>query len=295
MLAKAASGLTDSIAQLRTASSSFLAEWKYDGVRAQIHVLPPAADASGDVAVKVFSRNCEDRTGAFPDVVAQVLQAAKGGASSFILDAEIVAVERCGASGSEPSVRLRPFQELSARARGDVQLVSITVDVCVFVFDLLEFDGESLLQAPLRERRQRLLAALPGLQPGRVQLAEGHVADGADAGGDTFAEDGGASGPPAALVQRLGEWLLASVAVGAEGLMLKNLDAPYLPSRRSDQWWVLCTLLLRSCSKQTSSRLSCTQRSRFSTPCAQIHPLLFKPLTAWCCCTWVCLSKVTAL
>ena len=42
-----------------------MAEYKYDGMRAQLHLL-----ASGDV--RVYSRNCEDRTASFPDVVALV-------------------------------------------------------------------------------------------------------------------------------------------------------------------------------------------------------------------------------
>lgn len=43
--------------------------------------------------------------------------------------------------------------------------------VCVFVFDLLYVDGDSLVHLPLRQRRARLAAALPNLQPGHVQLA----------------------------------------------------------------------------------------------------------------------------
>ena len=43
--------------------------------------------------------------------------------------------------------------------------------VCVFVFDLLYVDGEALVHLPLRQRRARLAAALPNLQPGHVQFA----------------------------------------------------------------------------------------------------------------------------
>ena len=43
--------------------------------------------------------------------------------------------------------------------------------VCVFAFDLLYVDGVSVLGASLRERRQRLAAALPGLRAGYVALA----------------------------------------------------------------------------------------------------------------------------
>lgn len=43
--------------------------------------------------------------------------------------------------------------------------------VCVFVFDLLYVDGDSLVHLPLRQRRSRLASALPNLQLGHVQLA----------------------------------------------------------------------------------------------------------------------------
>ncbi len=43
--------------------------------------------------------------------------------------------------------------------------------VCVFVFDLLYVDGDSLVHLPLRQRRARLATALPNLQPGHVQFA----------------------------------------------------------------------------------------------------------------------------
>lgn len=43
--------------------------------------------------------------------------------------------------------------------------------VCVFVFDLLYVDGDSLIHLPLRQRRARLAQALPNLEPGFVQFA----------------------------------------------------------------------------------------------------------------------------
>lgn len=69
MLAKISEGVPDAIKQLKGAP--FLAEYKYDGTRAQIHLL-------SDNSVKVFSRNCEDKTASMPDVVAAIQAAAKG-------------------------------------------------------------------------------------------------------------------------------------------------------------------------------------------------------------------------
>lgn len=49
--------------------------------------------------------------------------------------------------------------------------MQVTMHVCVFVFDLLYVDGDALVRLPLRQRRARLAAALPHLQPGHMQLA----------------------------------------------------------------------------------------------------------------------------
>ncbi|KAG1658390.1 hypothetical protein FOA52_010069 [Chlamydomonas sp. UWO 241] len=74
-------------------------------------------------------------------------------------------------------MRLRTFQELSTRARGEVQEHQVSVSVCVFVFDIMMRDGQSLLGLPLRERRAQLVAALPGMRTGYVQMAVSEVVD----------------------------------------------------------------------------------------------------------------------
>jgi len=53
---------------------------------------------------------------------------------SFIIDAEIVAID--------PSTgEVKSFQELSNRPRKDVALQDVKVAVCVFVFDLMYYNG----------------------------------------------------------------------------------------------------------------------------------------------------------
>ena len=54
---------------------------------------------------------------------------------SFIMDSEIVAID-------PRSGELKSFQELSNRARKDVELNDIRVSVCIFAFDLMYFNGE---------------------------------------------------------------------------------------------------------------------------------------------------------
>ena len=79
MLAKITEGIPDALKQLK--GQAFLAEYKYDGQRAQIHLLP-------DRSVRLFSRNCEDKTAAFPDVVEAVQRNATG--EMFVQDAEVI-------------------------------------------------------------------------------------------------------------------------------------------------------------------------------------------------------------
>ena len=54
---------------------------------------------------------------------------------SFVMDAEIVAIDPTGGG-------LKTFQELSNRARKDVQLHEVKVSVCVFAFDLMYYNGQ---------------------------------------------------------------------------------------------------------------------------------------------------------
>ena len=49
--------------------------------------------------------------------------------------------------------------------------VQVTINVCVFVFDLLYVDGESLVHLPLRVRRDRMSTSL-SMRPGYLQAAQ---------------------------------------------------------------------------------------------------------------------------
>lgn len=106
-----------------------------------------------DGTIKVFSRNSEDMSKKYPDLVEQVphvrldlqaylwtmlnsfSQCIKEGTKSFVLDAEAVAINK-------DTAKLMPFQELSRRKRKDVKVEDILVRVCLFGFDLLYLNGE---------------------------------------------------------------------------------------------------------------------------------------------------------
>ncbi|RYO56013.1 DNA ligase 3 [Alternaria tenuissima] len=120
----------------------FACEYKYDGQRAQVH-----CDAKGKVTI--FSRHLEVMTDKYPDLVALVPKIRGEGVSSFILEGEVVAVDR-------ESGDLKTFQTLANRARKDVVVGAVTIDVCLFAFDLMYLNGEELLNRPFRERRSLL-------------------------------------------------------------------------------------------------------------------------------------------
>ncbi|KAI0205917.1 ATP-dependent DNA ligase [Astrocystis sublimbata] len=120
----------------------FACEFKYDGQRAQVH-----CDEGGTVSI--FSRHLEVMTDKYPDLVALVPKIRGEGVTSFIMEGEVVAVDQ--ATGE-----LKNFQTLTNRARKDVAIGSITIEVCLFAFDLMYLNGQPLLDRPFRERRSLL-------------------------------------------------------------------------------------------------------------------------------------------
>ncbi|KEF56886.1 DNA ligase 1 [Exophiala aquamarina CBS 119918] len=117
----------------------FSCEFKYDGQRAQVH-----CDENGKVSI--FSRHLEVMTDKYPDLVALVPEIRGDGVSSFILEGEVVAVD-------QNTGELKTFQTLTNRAKKDVDIGSIQINVCLFAFDLMYLNGEPLLDRPFRERR----------------------------------------------------------------------------------------------------------------------------------------------
>lgn len=99
MLAKPASGVSEVLD--RFSAAPFTCEYKYDGERAQIHLL----EGGG---VKIYSRNSEDNTGKFPDVAAALPALLQPGIKSAVLDAETVAYDR-------EQGRILPFQARDTR------------------------------------------------------------------------------------------------------------------------------------------------------------------------------------
>ncbi|KAG6868593.1 hypothetical protein C0993_000619 [Termitomyces sp. T159_Od127] len=163
-----------------------------------------------DGTVAVFSRNSEDMSKKYPDLVEQLPKCIKDTTQSFVLDAEAVAIDRT-------TGKLMPFQELSRRKRKDVKVEDIQVRVCLFAFDLLYLNGEPLLQKSLFERRE-LLRENFTVVPGEFDFAKSSDSE---------------------TTEEIQSFLEESVKDGCEGLMVKMLESDasfYEPSRRSVNW-----------------------------------------------------------
>src|SRR5260370_20579871 len=113
-----------------------VAQYKYDGLRAQIH--------KAGQQVTIFSRNLEDQSHMFPELIARTLTPVR--AERVILDAETLAY-------NATSEEFLPFQETTRRRRKHgIEALAEELPLKAFVFNILYKDGVSLLDTPLAER-----------------------------------------------------------------------------------------------------------------------------------------------
>lgn len=153
MLAKPTKSITEVLDRFE--GKSFTCEYKYDGERAQIHFVDessPEAHASGNAALHfpggettlkkaskgisaIFSRNSEDLSKKYPDVLEKLHTWVKPETKSFVLDCETVAWDVA-------EKKVLPFQQLMTRKRKDVKAEDVKVKVCVYAFDMLYYNGE---------------------------------------------------------------------------------------------------------------------------------------------------------
>ncbi len=132
--------------------SGWLAEWKWDGIRAQV------IRREGTLAI--WSRGEELVTDTFPEVAGAAALLPVG----TVLDGELMAWR-----GEEPL----PFADLQTRI-GRKKLDKRVLDaapVVLVAFDVLEAGGDDLRERPLSERRERLAELVAPLAP-TLRLSE---------------------------------------------------------------------------------------------------------------------------
>ena len=186
MLAGTAASAAEAIGTVGESS----VEAKLDGARLQIH--------RRDGVVRAYTRSLADITDRVPEVVTLVASLPGG---DLILDGETL---RLGEDG-----KAKPFAETMSRFGRLHDAATVPTVLSTFFFDLLHADGEDLLDAPLRQRRE-LLAQRVGehLVPGEI------TADPATA-----------------------ERVLAdALAAGHEGVVVKGVDSTYEAGRRGKRW-----------------------------------------------------------
>lgn len=168
-------------------------EYKYDGFRMQIHKKDD---------INIFTRNLENVTKQFPEIVEYVKQV-KG--KDFILDGEAV--------GFDPKTKkYLPFQSVSQRIRRkyDIEKMSQQYPIEINLFDIIYYEGKSLIKEPF-EKRRALLEKIVKPEDKKIVLAKKIV---------TSDE------------KEVEKFYEQAIADAQEGVMMKTLDAPYKPGAR---------------------------------------------------------------
>ena len=199
-------------------------EDKYDGTRVQLHLdRKRTQEVVGDQTgffdekerrpwVKTFTRNLEETTPMFPDLVRGAVDQVK--AQSAILDGEAIGVD-------PKTGKYLPFQVTIKRKRKHgVGETAGEIPLKLIVFDLLYLDGKPLIKKPFAERRQLLERVIERENKGNdgdnvVRLAS-----------QTKVDD----------PQELLETFNDAIKRGLEGVVVKDLTAAYPVGARGYAW-----------------------------------------------------------
>jgi DNA ligase-1 len=175
-------------------------EPKYDGLRVTVHIF----GEEGKKQVKIFSRNLENTTHMFPDLVEA---AKKIKVDSAIFDAEAIAYD-------SKHDKFLPFQETIQRKRKHgIEEAIKRIPLKLFIFDILYKDGKNLLELPFSERRKILeqtISRINGLDITRQEIVDS----------------------PEVIRDLIKKYL----SEGLEGALIKKIDAPYKAGARGYHW-----------------------------------------------------------
>ena len=180
--------------------SEWQAEWKWDGIRAQV--------IKRQNEVFIWSRGEDLMTERFPEIDAAAHELPNG----TVIDGEIL-----------PWVgeRVLPFTELQKRiGRKNLSAKILSeVPVILLSYDLLEFDGKDIREFEFKDRRSLLTEMIEQLDPNTKQVIR--VAESIDA----------------KHWEHLAERREDSRGLGVEGFMLKHKSSPYRVGRHRGDWW----------------------------------------------------------
>lgn len=179
-----------------------LVEPKYDGLRVQIHFV--RHPKSSKLQYTAYTRNLEEVSAMFPELrkLAEYVSA-----DTLILDAEAI--------GFDPKTgKLLLFQETMNRKRKHlITETAAKIPLRFFVFDVLSINGESLIAKKLRDRKDVLNKLFKK--------------------NDLFVQTEYITTTDPKKLQTFHEQKLSE---GLEGVVIKQVDAPYQSGRKNWYW-----------------------------------------------------------
>jgi len=180
-------------------------EYKIDGFRLQ---------ALKGKSIKIYTRRLENVTKQFPEIIEYLNKYIS--AHNFILDAEAVAFD-------QKTGRHKPFQTVSQRIKRkyNIEEMAKKFPVELNIFDIMYYNGESVTDKPLKERR-RILESIVKQQKKKIVLTEKLVTTKSKEAEKFFKK---------------------SIKEGYEGLMAKNLESHYRPGRYVNGWMKIKRIL----------------------------------------------------
>lgn len=205
----------------RYRNTPILCEYKYDGERAQVFyiffyllkvvllIIYEKLHYNKNSDIKVFSRNKEDTTNKYPDIIDcfKNYNFDAHNIESFIIDCEITAYD-CNKK------KVLPFQTLSTRKRKHVDNNSISVDICIFVFDILYLNGKETMTKKLFERKKILFEKFNEIE-NKFFFTTSKVIK---------------------TEEEIKIFLDEAIRDGQEGIMIKMLESDYEIIKRSHSW-----------------------------------------------------------
>ena len=182
--------------------ADYAAEWKWDGIRVQI------VRVAGQT--RLYSRAGDDITASFPDI-AGAFDADAVVDGELLVKGDVQGADQHGGAAAS-------FNALQQRLGRKLVSAKMLAEYPAFVrlYDILFERSEDLRALPWTDRRARLEALVPRLDPARFDLS--------------------------ALIEVDDFAALAAIRDGArdaaiEGVMLKRRDSPYVTGRRVGLWY----------------------------------------------------------